>query len=144
MVERGRGAVLNLSSIVAYAPQPLNATYGATKAFVTSLTEALHTELAGTGVSCTSVSPGPTRTAIWERSGAEGAPDTGPDLLWSDPEEVARAAVDAMVAGRRSVIPGATNRLAVLGYHLTPRTALLPLTRLAQRALLRRVRTGDR
>jgi uncharacterized protein len=143
MAERGEGAVLNLGSIVAFAPQPHNATYGATKAFVTSFSEALHTELSGTGVSVTVVNPGPTRTEIWDRSGAEGASGAGPDVLWQEAEDVARAAVDAMVAGQRSVVPGMTNKLASLAWHLTPRTALLPVMRVAQSPAVRRLFLGS-
>jgi short-subunit dehydrogenase len=143
MAARGAGAILNTASILAFAPIPQNATYAATKAFIASFSEALHTELAGSGVSCTTVNPGPTRTQIFRRSGAPGATGLGPDVFWQDPAEVAREAVQAMVHGRRSVIPGLTNKLAVLGLSLTPRTALLPLTRAAQSSPLRRLLLDD-
>jgi uncharacterized protein len=143
MAERGEGAVLNTASILAFAPIPQNATYAATKAFIASYSEALHTELAGTGVSCTTVNPGPTRTEIFDRSGAPGAAGFGPGLLWQDAEDVARAGVDGMVRGKRSVIPGWTNKAAALGYRFTPRTALLPVTRVAQSAPVRRFLLGD-
>ncbi|HEV2999650.1 MAG TPA: SDR family oxidoreductase [Solirubrobacteraceae bacterium] len=129
LVERGEGAVLNVGSITAFAPFPHNATYAATKAFVQSFSEALHEELSGTGVSCTVVSPGPTRTPIWERSNGAALEGAGGPLLWQTAEQVARAAVDAMVAGRRTALPGLTNRAISLGFRLTPRTALLPFTR---------------
>ena len=58
MVERGCGGVINVSSIAGVQPTPLNATYGATKAFVTSLSEAIHEELKGTGVNCMVLCPG--------------------------------------------------------------------------------------
>jgi short-subunit dehydrogenase len=138
MVERGSGAVLNLGSIVAFAPHPQNATYAATKAFISSWSEALHVELAGSGVSCTSVNPGPTRTGIWDRSNAAGASGAGLGLVWQDPEDVARAAVDGMVRGRRTVTPGLTNKLAVLGYRFAPRTTLLPMLDVAQSDAVRR------
>src|SRR4051812_29169066 len=70
LVEQGTGAILNVASVNGFQPLPGAATYSATKAFVISFSEALHTELAGTGVSCTVLSPGGTRTEIWERSGA--------------------------------------------------------------------------
>jgi uncharacterized protein len=143
MVARGAGAVLNVGSILAFAPIPQNASYAATKAFVTSLSEALHTELAGTGVSCTVVSPGPTRTEIFTASGAPGAAGFGPGLLWQDPDDVARAAVDAMAEGRRTVVPGLTNKLAALGYRFTPRTPFLPVARLAQSSPVRRLLLGE-
>jgi short-subunit dehydrogenase len=144
MVERGAGAVLNLASIVAFAPQPQMATYGATKAFIASWSEALHTELSGSGVSCTSVNPGPTRTGIWAKSGEPNASGFGPSVVWQDPEDVARAAVDGMVRGRRAVTPKWTNKLAVLGYRAAPRTTLLPAMEVAQSESVRRFLLGDR
>lgn len=143
MVERGEGAVLNTGSILAFAPIPQNATYAATKAFVASFSEALHEELSGTGVSCTTLSPGPTRTPIFDRSGAEGAAGLGPGVFWQDAEDVAKPAVDGMVAGKRTVVPGLTNKLAVLGLSLTPRTALLPFTNFAQGESVRSLLLGD-
>jgi hypothetical protein len=127
MVARGEGAVLELASVLAFAPSPRTATYAATKAFVLSFSEALHAELQGTGVSCTALCPGPTRTRIFARSGEPRATSAGPDALWQEPEEVARAAVRGMVQGRRTVVPGATNKLAAAGARLAPRTLLLPL-----------------
>ncbi len=129
LVEHGEGSILNMGSITAFAPFPNNATYAATKAFVQSFSEALHEELSGTGVSCTVASVGPTRTPIWERSDGARLEGLGGPLLWQDAEPVARAAVDAMVAGRRTVLPGPTNKVASLGLRFTPRTALLPFTR---------------
>jgi len=139
LVRRGEGAVLNTASILAFAPIPQNATYAATKAFVQSFSEALHAELAGTGVSCTVVNPGPTRTEIFDRSGVGGVTGVGGGLVWQDPGDVARDAVAGMRRAKRSVTPGLTNKLAVLGYRFTPRTALLPLTRVAQSDPVRRL-----
>ena len=128
MVERGEGAILNAGSITAFAPFPHNATYAATKAFVQSFSEALHTELAGTGVSCTVANYGPVRTEIWDRGGWDIA-GLGGDVIWQEPDEAARPAVDAMQAGRRTVTPGITNQLAALAWRAAPRTVMLPLTR---------------
>ncbi len=143
MVERGEGAVLNTGSILAFAPIPQNATYGATKAFITSYSEALHMELVGSGVSVTTVNPGPTRTEVFDASGAEGAAGFGPGIFWQDAEDVARPAVEGMIRGDRSVIPGLTNKLAVLGLSFTPRAALLPLTFAAQSGTVRRFLLGE-
>ncbi len=143
LVEAGEGAILNVASVLAFAPMPQNATYAATKAFVQSFSEALHAELSGTGVSCTTVSPGATRTEIFEVAGAGGVTGVGGGLLWQDASDVADAAVDAMIAGRRTVIPGWQNKLAVLGYRFTPRTALLPAARVAQSEPVRRFFGAD-
>lgn len=67
---RGGGAIVNLGSVVALAPELFNAVYSATKAYVLSLSQSLQHELAGSGVYVQAVLPGVTRTEIWERSGA--------------------------------------------------------------------------
>ena len=112
MVDRGEGAILNVGSIFAFAPIPQNASYAATKAFVGSFSEALHAELSGTGVSCSVLSPGPTRTGAFEASGAPELAGLGPGLLWQDAGAVAHAGVDAMEAGRRTSVPGLVNKAA--------------------------------
>jgi len=127
MVRRGTGAVLNVASIAAFQPTPGTATYGATKAFVQSFSEALHAELAGTGVSVTTLCPGPVDT---EWRGVAGIPEGQmPGFLDVSAEEVAEQAVRAMVAGRRSVVPGTPNALVTLAGRWAPRTLLLPALR---------------
>ena len=129
LVAQGEGAILNVASITGFQPLPGTATYAATKAFVISFSEALHAELSGTGVSCTVVSPGLTRTEIWHESGAGELHEAGPSILWQDPEEVARAAVGAMVDGRRTVVPGVHNKVAAVAGRLVPRSVWLPAMR---------------
>jgi short-subunit dehydrogenase len=129
MLEQGIGAVLNVASTAAYQPVPGLATYAATKAFVQSFSEAVHAELEGTGVSVTCLSPGPTRTRFGEVAGLKGSAHPTPDFLFSAPQDVARAGVDAMVAGRRSAVPGLSNKLSATGGRLIPRSLLLPLAR---------------
>lgn len=105
MVARGRGAVLNVGSMAGLYPTPGTATYGATKAFVASHTDALHEELVGTGVTATTVLPGFTRTEFQDRADwREQA--LLPDGLWMSPDEVAAAALDGAAAGRARVVPG--------------------------------------
>jgi short-subunit dehydrogenase len=87
----------------------------------------VHSELAGTGVSVTALSPGPVRTGIYEKSDAEAVEDVGPGVLWQEPDEVARAGVDAMERGARSSVPGLTNVLAAAGSRYLPRTVALPV-----------------
>ncbi|SAK50040.1 short-chain dehydrogenase/reductase SDR [Caballeronia fortuita] len=68
-VARGRGAVINIASIVSIAPEILNGVYGGTKAFVLAFSQSLHRELAGTGVRVQAVLPGATATEFWETGG---------------------------------------------------------------------------
>jgi short-subunit dehydrogenase len=110
MVARRAGAILNVASIAAFQPVPGMATYAATKAFVQSFSEALHAELAGTGVSCTVLSPGPVPTEFGEVAGTQPAESLVPGFVTGDAGEVATAAVRGMLRGRRTVVPGTATK----------------------------------
>ncbi|HET8593072.1 MAG TPA: SDR family oxidoreductase, partial [Solirubrobacterales bacterium] len=127
MVERGRGAVINVASTGAFQPLPGSAVYGATKSFVLSFSEALRTELRGTGVTVTAVCPGPVRTEFTEAAGIPGVEDRTPGAFWMSAEDVARHAVDGAERDRRVVVPGAINRAAALAGQHSPRAVALPL-----------------
>ena len=131
MVERGRGAVLNVASTAAFQPLPGQAGYGAGKAFVLSYTQSLVGELKGTGVSATALCPGPVHTGFGERAGfsKEDAEKALPSVMWVESAEVAKAAVEGLDKGRMVVIPGAANRVAAAMAQVTPRTLLLPVLR---------------
>jgi short-subunit dehydrogenase len=129
MVERGRGTVINIASTAAFQPLPGTATYAATKAFVLSLSEAVHEELRGTGVTLTAVCPGPVKTEFMEAAGLDQAEGNVPGVFWTSAEAVGRAAVDAAEKGKRAVVPGLLNRAgAITGQH-TPRTLVLPIAK---------------
>lgn len=127
MVERGTGAVLNVASIAAFQPMPMNATYSATKAFVLSFSEALHAELTGTGVSCTALCPGPVSSEFVGVAGVEADASDLPGFVWASADDVARAGVEGMLRGRRTVIPGVGPRLLAAGGRFAPRSVLLPV-----------------
>jgi len=110
MVERGRGGILNVASIAGFQPTPFDATYGATKAFVLSFTQALHEELKGTGVAVSVLCPGFTRTEFQARAGIDDS--SIPSFLWQEADVVARAGLDGLAKNRAVVIPGAINRVA--------------------------------
>jgi uncharacterized protein len=121
MVNRGRGAILNVASTAAFQPIPGQSTYAATKALVLSFTEALHQELAGSGVAVTVLCPGPVRTEFAEAAGMGDIDATTPGFFWTPASKVAEEAVRGLEAGDRVVIPGALHGLgAVLG-RLVPR-----------------------
>ena len=129
MAARGRGAIVNLASTAAFQPMPGNATYAASKAFVLSLSEATHVELAEAGVTVTAVCPGPVKTEFADVAGIAEAGERVPGFVWTPVEDVARAAVDGADRGRRVVVPGLLNRAgAVSGQH-APRALALPLAR---------------
>jgi len=126
MVERRRGAILNVASVAAYQPIPRQSTYAATKAFVLSFTEGLHADLRHTGVTATALCPGPTRTEFGETAGIPEELMQIPGLSYTA-EQMAVAGVQAMERGKRAVIPGATNVASAVGGRLMPRAVLLPL-----------------
>ena len=133
MVERGRGAVLNVASTAAFQPMPGQAGYGASKAFVLSYSQAIRSELAGTGVTMTALCPGPVRTEFVDTVGDQA--DKVPKFVWTDVKEVARQGVAGMIAGRGVVIPGLLNKMSAIGGQLTPRSVLLPILKRAWPAM---------
>jgi short-subunit dehydrogenase len=133
MVGRGAGAVLNTSSLASFQPQPLNATYAATKAFVTSFSEALHSELTGTGVSCTALCPGPVRTEFPQVAGIGHTEGMGGNLVWVSAADCARAGIDGMLNGKRIVMPRLPDHVLASAGRYTPRSVLLPIMRTLSR-----------
>ena len=109
LIRSGRGAVLNVSSIAGYVPIPEMAVYAATKAYVTSFTEALRAEVRGTGVTITAVCPGPVNTEFGQVAQRAGEEDTmkAPSILKVKAERVVHAALNAVERQRARVVPGA-------------------------------------
>jgi hypothetical protein len=129
MATRHRGAVLNTASTAAFQPLPGQAGYGASKAFVLSYGRALGAELRGTGVSVTTLCPGPVETGFAESAGIsdDEAAESLPKFMWVPAADVAKAAIEGLAAGRPVVIPGAANRVAAALAHLAPKALILPL-----------------
>jgi short-subunit dehydrogenase len=129
MVERGRGALLNVASTAAFQPLPGQAGYGAGKAFVLSYTQSLVGELSGTGVTATVLCPGPVDTGFGAAAGfaKEDADAALPRFMWVAADAVAKAAVEGLDHGRMVVIPGVANRAASVFAQLTPRRLLVPI-----------------
>ena len=125
LVRRGRGGVINVSSMAALQPAPFNATYGATKAFVNSFTEALYEELRGSGVRVMALCPGFTRTEFQDRAGIDASGI--PSLAWMSAEAVVDAAMSGYTRGEAVCVPGLGN------WAMTGLTAAMP------RALVRRL-----
>lgn len=123
MAGRGSGALINVVSMSAFQPVPYLATYAASKAFLLSLTEALATELAGTGVRIQALCPGLVPTEFQARAGTDRvAFDRSPK---QSPAWVARVSLDALGSGRVVVIPGFRDRLAVVAQRFAPRELVL-------------------
>ena len=131
MLRRDAGRILNVASTAAFQPGPLMAVYYATKAYLLHFGEALDEELHGTGVTVTTLCPGPTATEFQQRAGME---DSGlmRHLGVMDAASVAKAGYRGMLRGRRLVIPGLTNRLGSFSVRLTPRRLVTRIVRRIQ------------
>lgn len=133
MVPRGRGWLLNVSSIAGFQPAPRLAVYAATKAYVTSLTESLHEEVRDAGVHVTALCPGLTKTEFQSVSNTETYADRFPDLVWTSPEHVARTGLDAVVDNRAIAVPGAQYQVMSAVTNVTPRWLRRRMSSLVQR-----------
>jgi short-subunit dehydrogenase len=127
MVRRRSGRILNVGSTAAFVPGPFMSTYYASKAFVVSFSHAIANEVKGTGVTVTVLCPGPTVTGFFEAAGTSGTRVFQGSTMSA--AEVARDGYRAMMAGKPEVIPGARNRLLMLGTRLAPRTMLAGIAR---------------
>jgi len=131
MLERRHGRILNVASTAAFQPGPFMAVYYASKAYLLSFSEALASELRGTGVTVTTLCPGTTRTDFQKRAGLKPVfPFRGP--LVSSAEEVACAGYAGLMRGKRLVIPGLANRFFVHAQRLAPRRLTTAITRKLQ------------
>jgi short-subunit dehydrogenase len=122
MIERKSGGILNVASTAAFQPGPNMAVYFATKAFVLSLSEALHEELKPHGVKVSCLCPGPTRTEFGEVAGFGGS-----GMF----EKVAMNAAEAVEAGLKGldandavVVPGWINKLGAVSGRFAPRSVV--------------------
>jgi short-subunit dehydrogenase len=120
---RHKGGLLNVGSVAGFLPGPGMAVYYATKAYVLSFSEALHSELKARGVRVTVLAPGPVPTEFAERAGLAGGLKRG--LLTTNAKDVAEAGYRGLMAGRRLVVPGLGNKLAALIIPRVPRRWLL-------------------
>ena len=137
MVERGRGAILNVASTAAFQPLPGQASYAAAKSFVLSYTLSLAGELAKSGVTATCLCPGPVKTGFADRAGFE--PDDFdsalPKVMWVTSEEVARYAVQELDRGSLVAIPGLANRVGARFSRVAPHRVLLEILKRMHPAL---------
>jgi short-subunit dehydrogenase len=135
MATRGNGAILNVASLAGFQPGPMNATYGATKAFVVSFTEAVHEEMRGAGVSVSVLCPGFTHTEFQARANAPAS--EVPGFMWQNPPEVVKAGLDGVAKNRAVIVPGAVNKvlgtLSSMSPHAVTRRAGAMVLKRAQR-----------
>ncbi|MFL5492777.1 MAG: SDR family NAD(P)-dependent oxidoreductase [Gemmatimonadales bacterium] len=124
LLQRGRGAVINVSSIAGFIYSAGNANYSATKAYLTTLTEGLAAELAGTGVQAQALCPGFTRSEFHRRM--QAPPDQVPGFMWMSAASVVRASLRSLDRkGPVVCVPGLRYKaLAFLIIRLLPRRAI--------------------
>lgn len=123
LMRRHRGGIILVASLAGEHPMPYEAAYAASKAFVSSFGQALHTELAGTGVEVTVLAPGLVDTPMVQDSAVDV---TNTQLSVTGPAPVVLAALEGL--GKKAlVIPGATNKLADMAFRVLPRPVAVRL-----------------
>jgi short-subunit dehydrogenase len=120
MTERGSGSILNVASTAAFQPGPGMAVYFATKAFVLSLSEALHEEVKRFGIHVTALCPGPTRTEFGEVAGFKG-PETI-DRFFMESAPVVTQGLNALDRNKAIAITGTLNKAGAQLAQLAPRS----------------------
>jgi uncharacterized protein len=133
MKSNGRGWILNVSSVASFQAAPNLSVYAATKAFVTSFSEGIATELKPHGVKVTALCPGLTRTEFQSVSNTSGLEAQFPDFLWSTAQSVADAGLRDCAKGRVLSVPGAPNKVAVNLSQITPNLITRRLAALVNR-----------
>ena len=129
MVKHGYGKILNVASTAAFGPGPFYSCYFASKAFVLSFSLAINSELEKTGVSVTTLCPGPTETGFV--SATTGMVKSGlfAKQKVSTPQEVAQDGYHAMMGGDSLVISGLMNKISVFSMRFAPRSWVTALTK---------------
>lgn len=124
MVARGRGRILNVSSIAAKTPGPLQSVYHGTKAFVQSFTEAIREEVKDRGVVVTALLPGVTDTDFFRKAGMLSSKAVQRPDKMADPADVAKDGYNALMHGDDMVVSGTANKLQAALSNIAPDTAL--------------------
>lgn len=133
MVARGAGGLIQVASTVAFQPMPFMSTYGATKAFVLSLSLALAEEVRDSGVRVLAFCPGPVVTGFQRAAGIQ---KTGlVRIAKLEAPRVVRTALEAYDEGRLLVVPGAFNVVQTAAVRVLPRAFVLRATRWAMQGL---------
>ncbi len=120
---RHKGGLLNVGSVAGFLPGPGMTVYYATKAFVLSFSEAMHSEFKSRGIRVSVLCPGPVATEFAARAGVPG--NVAPPILAQPADYVAEQGYRGLMQGRRVVIPGFTNKIAALLTRILPRRLLL-------------------
>lgn len=125
MVNRRSGRILNVASVAGFFPGPLMAVYYATKAYIVSFSNSLHEELKGTGVTVTTLCPGPTATNFQKRAGMEESWLFRRQMMSA--ARVAEIGYRGLIRGKRLVVPGLVHQVEVALSRFAPFTLTAPV-----------------
>ncbi|NEO63990.1 MAG: SDR family oxidoreductase [Moorea sp. SIO4G2] len=131
MVQQQYGKILNIASTAAFQPGPLMAVYYATKAYVLSFSEAIANELKGSGVTVTTLCPGPTESGFQARANMEDSKLVSGQKIMNA-ETVARIGYLGLMKNRTVVVPGLKNQLLALSIRFMPRNLVTQVVRSMQ------------
>jgi short-subunit dehydrogenase len=123
MKDRGRGAIINVSSVAGFVPM---GTYGAAKGWCTAFTENLAHELAGSGVSATALCPGFTHTELHERANVDMS--KLPKVMWLEADRLVRDCLDDVKAGKVLSVPGMQYKVIAGIAEVAPRALVRALS----------------
>jgi hypothetical protein len=135
MAEKKRGRILNVASTGSYQPGPYIAVYYAAKAYVLSFSYALAAELKSSGVAVSALCPGATRTGFAKAAGKADIPSA------MDPAAVAKAAYRGLLRGKRVIIPGTGNKIAVFFSKFLPGSLNAEIVKKIQKKMIERFLT---
>ena len=131
MIERRSGRILNVASTAAFVPGPWMSVYYASKAFLLSFSQAIDYELKSSGVTVTTLCPGPTQSEFKVRAGSQRSRLF--EAFVMDAPSVARVGYDGMMSGKAVAIPGLRNKLVPVAARLAPRPLIAELSHRAAR-----------
>ncbi|MCI7441833.1 MAG: SDR family oxidoreductase [Clostridium sp.] len=131
MVERKSGGILNVASTAAFVGGPKMAMYYSTKAYVLSLTEAIHDEVKDYGVKVSCLCPGPVRTSFQSKAGIKKSESAKKYLMSA--EDVAKEGFKKFEKNKAIIIPGFKNKVLVIGNKLIPRALSRKIVQMTNR-----------
>lgn len=120
MIAKGRGKILNVSSIASKLPGPYQSVYHGTKAFVQSFTEAIRSEVKDSGIVVTALLPGVTDTDFFNKAHMQNSKAVQDEEKMADPADVAKDGYEALMADKDMVVSGTMNKMQVAMAGITP------------------------